>query len=312
MFNFLPPQAASLSPETDFLFFGLLIISALVLGLLFTLLLLYCIKYRRGSGASRAGQEEKSWRIEIGWTVTTLIAFVALFFWGADLYARLYEAPPDTLDIFVVGKQWMWKVQHPDGQAEIDTLHVPVDRDIRVIMASQDVIHSFYIPAFRIKRDVVPGRYESLWFHPTEIGTYALECSEFCGTDHARMTGEIVVMSQADYANWLATQAHGDSLAGAGEKLFHSLGCGGCHGPASTVHAPDLADLYGKTVTLADGGFARADDDFLRDAILLPQKRAPAGYAPVMPSFAGQLDESQILALIAYIKSLDASRGKTP
>lgn len=311
MFNLLP-QAGSLAHEVDNLFIGELIIAGLMLGLVFALLLVYCIKYRSGSGASRANQEEKSWVIEIGWTTATLVAFIALFFWGADLYARLYEAPPNTLDIFVVGKQWMWKVQHPDGQAEIDALHVPVDRDIRVIMASQDVIHSFYIPAFRIKRDVVPGRYESLWFHPTEIGTYALECAEFCGTDHARMTGDVVVMSQPDYEHWLAAQGPGDSLAASGEKLFRSLGCGGCHGQGSNVHAPDLAGLYGKNVALADGGFARADNDFIRDAILLPQKHVPAGYPPAMPSFAGQVDESQILALIAYIKSLDAPRGKTP
>ena len=307
-----PAEAALSAGEVDHVLLGLLIVTVAVLGLVFTLLLLFCIRYRSGSRASRAGHEEKSWVWEISWTAATFIAFLALFGWGADLYLRMFEAPSNTLDIFVVGKQWMWKVQHPDGQAEINELHLPVDRNVRLIMASQDVIHSFDVPAFRIKRDLVPGRYKSVWFRPTEVGEYRLYCSEFCGLDHARMTGKIVVMSAADYARWLTAQGNTESLAASGEKLFRTLGCGGCHGQGSTVHAPDLADLYGRRVALSDGSFVTADDRYIRNSILLPSREIVAGYPDAMPSFAGQIDESQVMQLIAYIKSLHEPEGRQP
>jgi cytochrome c oxidase subunit 2 len=232
-----------------------------------------------------------------------------LFVWGVSIYLWLYRSPPGDIDLFVVGKQWMWKVQHPGGQGEIDAVHVPVGKTIRLVLASQDVVHSFFVPAFRIKHDAVPGTYETVWFKATKTGAYALECSEFCGTQHAHMKGEIVVMEPADYAAWLTRQGVHESLAEQGEELFRSHGCSGCHGANSTVHAPSLAGLYGSLVHLQDGSVRRADEQYIRDCILLPRSFTVAGYPPVMPSFAGQIGEDDLLKLVAYIQSLANQKG---
>jgi cytochrome c oxidase subunit 2 len=231
---------------------------------------------------------------------------MGLFAWSVKLWVRLRTPPDDATPIFVVAKQWMWEVQHAGGQREINTLHVALDQPVRLVMISQDVIHSLYVPAFRVKQDVLPGRYTDLWFKPTRTGTYDLFCAEFCGTDHSRMGGKVVVLTQADYAAWLGAHAR-TGLAGQGAALFRSAGCSGCHDPASGVHAPDLDNLYGRTVPLADGSQVRADDRYLHDSIMLPQLQVAAGYAPIMPSYQGRLDESDTLALIAYLKS----RSKT-
>jgi cytochrome c oxidase subunit II len=198
----------------------------------------------------------------------------------------------------------MWKAQHPGGQREINELHAPVDRPIRLIMASQDVIHSFFVPAFRVKHDVVPGRYQTMWFKAEKAGVFALLCAEFCGTDHSRMSGRIIVMEPADYESWLSRQDVGDTLAGEGAALFRRLGCSGCHMGPGTVRAPRLEGLYGKPVPLQDGSIVVADERYIRDMILMPKSRVPAGYAPVMPSFAGQVSEDEIIRLVAFIKSL--------
>jgi cytochrome c oxidase subunit 2 len=203
----------------------------------------------------------------------------------------------------------MWKVEHPGGQREIDALHVPVDKTIRLVLASEDVIHSFFVPAFRIKRDAVPGTFETVWFKATKTGTYRLECSEFCGTEHAHMQGEVVVMPPADYARWLNQQGVRGSLAEQGEALFREHGCSGCHGDNSTVHAPTLVGLYGSLVHLQDGSVRRADEQYIRDCILEPRSFTVAGYPPVMPSFAGQLGEGDLLKLVAYIQSLAQPKG---
>jgi cytochrome c oxidase subunit 2 len=208
------------------------------------------------------------------------------------------------LEIHIYAKQWMWKVEHDNGAREIDTLHIPNDTPIHLVMTSQDVIHSFYVPAFRIKQDVLPGRDEPLDFHPTQIGTFHLFCAEYCGTEHSKMTGDIVVMAKEDYARWRLAQPHSDSLATEGEALFRSLGCSGCHDPSSAVHAPDLRGVFGHPVPLEGGRVVTADEAYVRDSILLPQKDIAAGYAPIMPSFSNIVDDSQITRLIAYIRSL--------
>jgi cytochrome c oxidase subunit 2 len=271
-----------------------------VVGLMFG----FCLRYRAGSTASRANLTEKSWHWEIGWTTATLLLFLIAFVWGAAVYVWLYQSPPGDLEVYVVGKQWMWKMEHPGGQREIDTLHVPVDKTVRLILASQDVIHSLFIPAFRIKHDAVPGQYETVWFKATKPGTYLIECSEFCGTEHAHMKGEAVVMEPAAFARWLRDQGVYDSLARQGEALFREHGCSGCHGENSTVHAPTLVGVYGSIIHLQDGSAVRADERYIRDCILLPQTFTVAGYPPVMPDFAGQLGEDDLVKLIAYIKSL--------
>jgi cytochrome c oxidase subunit II len=306
------PQATTSAPEVDWLILALVLVSCVILALVFGLMLLYLFKYRANSTVDRGALAKKTWHIEVGWTTATLVAFFALFVWGADLYVRLFQPPPSTLKIYVIGKQWMWKVQHPGGQREINALHLPVGRPIELIMTSEDVIHDFSIPAFRIKHDVLPGRYEMLWFQAERPGTYHLFCTQLCGTGHPEMTGEIVAMPTPDFQKWLEQNGTGETLAAAGRTLFMRYGCSGCHGGTgaggneakSTVRSPSLVGLYGSPVTLADGRVVIADDRYIRDCIMLPDTLRVASYPPVMPSFAGQMSEEDLLKIIAYIKSL--------
>lgn len=298
------PGVSSYAGSVDLLFAGLLSVSTAIAVLLIGLLIVFAVRYRVGSPADRDHRIRKSWRWEIAWTSAALIGFLGLFVWGALLYVNIYSDPRDPLPIYVVAKQWMWKVQHSGGQREINELHVPVQRSIRLIMASQDVIHSFFVPAFRAKHDVVPGRYQTFWFRAERAGAYELLCAEFCGTDHSRMHGRIVVMQPSDYERWLARQDVGGTLARDGAALFRQLGCSGCHSPQSSVHAPLLDGVYGKPVPLQDGTFVIADEAYIRDSILLPRLQVSAGFAPVMPSFAGRVSEDDLVRLVAYIKSL--------
>jgi cytochrome c oxidase subunit 2 len=306
---FWQPGASAHASDVDLLFAGLTIVSALVLGLLFFLLTTFAVRYRAGSNADRDHRIKKSWHWEVGWTAATLLAFLALFAWGARLYFDVYDIRDDALPIYVVAKQWMWKVQHPGGQREINELHIPVDRTVRLIMASQDVIHSFFIPAFRIKRDVVPGRYQNMSFNAERTGVYHLFCAEYCGTDHSRMTGRIVVLSGTEYEAWLARQDVGGTLAAEGARLFRELGCSGCHVGQGAVRAPALDGLYGRPVPLEGGDVAIADEGYIRDSILLPRKQIAAGYQPLMPSYTGKVSEDDLVRLVAYIKSLADTAG---
>jgi cytochrome c oxidase subunit 2 len=298
------PGATRYGHAVDVLFAGLIAVSLFVTLLLFTLMLRFIVRYREGSDADRNHRIKKSWHWEVGWTTTTLVAFLGLFVWGTKLYLDLANTPGDALTIYVVAKQWMWKVQHPGGQREIDELHIPVGRHIRLVATSQDVIHSFFIPAFRVKHDVLPGRYQQLQFTPEKTGVYHLFCSEFCGTDHSRMTGRIVVLTPQDFETWLTQNTVDTSLAARGESVFRDLGCSGCHGNSSTVRAPALEGLYGRPVPLQDGSTTAADERYIRDSILRPRSQVAAGFPPVMPSFAGKISEDDLIAVIAYIKSL--------
>jgi cytochrome c oxidase subunit II len=307
MYNWLPfwPRTAAVNGYVvNILYIAELGLCGLILLLVFGLMLVFCLRYRRGGSASRANPTQKSWVWEIGWTVGSLVGFLVLFVWGAVIYIWLYQSPRGDLEVYVVGKQWMWKMEHPGGQREINALHVPVDKTVRLVLASEDVIHSFFIPAFRIKHDVVPGTYETEWFKATKTGEYPIECSQYCGTQHAHMRGEVIVMEPAAYAHWLSDQGVHESLALQGEALFRQYGCSGCHGANSTVHAPPLEGVYGSLVHLQDGSTVRADERYLRDCILLPRTQTVAGYPPIMPNFSGQLDEDDLVKLIAYIQSL--------
>jgi cytochrome c oxidase subunit 2 len=302
---FLPQSASTVAGEFNVLFAALLAISVAVLGLVFLLMFRFCAHYRATNQAvDRGHRDRKSWHWEVGWTTASFIVFLGLYAWGADFYLREHHAPANAQDIYVVGKQWMWKIEHPGGQREINALHVALNQPVRLVMASQDVIHGFFVPDFRLKQDVVPGRYVTLWFDPDRVGTYRFFCSQFCGTDHAEMGGAVSVMPAGDFQRWLAANATGGTLAAQGGTLYRRVGCSGCHDPTAGVRAPSLAGLYGKRVALQDGGSAPADDGFLRGAILEPASHPVAGYAAVMPSFAGQLDEEQVISLVAYIKSL--------
>jgi cytochrome c oxidase subunit 2 len=308
----LPGETAH-AGAVDLLFIGLLVSGALVLLLLFALLFRFAIHYRAGNAdADRDHRIKKSWHGEVSWTVATLVAFLGLFVWGAQLFLNLQEAPKDALPVYVVAQQWMWKVQHLGGQREINELHVPLGPAVRLIMSSQDVIHSFFIPAFRIKHDVVPGAVESIWFRPRRPGVFHLFCAEYCGTDHSRMTGRIVVMEQATFEQWLTRQDVTGTLAAQGERLFRQFGCGGCHGAGGSVHAPALDGLYGKPVPLNDGTIEIADERFIRDSILKPRGQIVAGYEPVMPSYEGKISEDELVQITAYIKSLASAEAGKP
>ena len=246
-------------------------------------------------------------RLEATWMVIPLLLAMAMFSWGAIIYVDYRRAPQDTLDIYVIGKQWMWKAQQPNGQREINELHVPVGRDIRLILASEDVIHDFYVPAFRVKMDVVPGRYNTMWFRPTKPGRYHFFCSQYCGTNHAVMGGWVTVMEPSDYVAWLSGSTGGDTNpVVAGQKLFSEKACDTCHLGSGLGRAPSLNGVYGANVLLTDGSTVVADDAYIRESILQPNAKIVAGYQPLMPTFQGQLTEEQILALTAYIKSLQS------
>jgi cytochrome c oxidase subunit II len=310
--NLWLPAASDNASEIDHLIGALFLISMAVLLLVFGLLFLYIIKYRAGSALDRGEVEQKTWRVETAWTTATLLVFFGLFIWGADLYVRLYQPPQRALKIFVIGKQWMWKAEHFGGQREINALHVPLGEPVELIMTSEDVIHDFSVPAFRIKHDVLPGRYETLWFTANRAGSYSLYCTQFCGLDHSKMTGEVVVLPKPQFQAWLEQNRGSGSLAGDGAALFMRFGCSGCHGgngaggegSQGTVRAPSLKGLYGAPVPLADGQLVRADDRYLHDSIVEPDRQIVAGYEPIMPSYAGQIGEEDLLKIIAYIQSL--------
>jgi cytochrome c oxidase subunit 2 len=305
---FWPDTAAVNGVVVNNLYIAELALSALIMVTVVAMMLTFCVRYRNGGSASRAGLIEKTWHFEIAWTVATLGVFLVIFVWGAQVYAWLYEPPPADEEVYVVGKQWMWKIEHAGGQREIDALHVPVDKTIRLVMASEDVIHSFFVPAFRIKHDVVPGTLETIWFKANKTGVFRFECTQYCGLQHATMQGKIVVMTGADYARWLTDQGVQESLAEQGAELFRAHGCSGCHGENSIVHAPSLRGLYGTLVHLQDGSVRLADEGYIRDCILNPRSFTVAGYPPVMPDFSGQLGEGDVLKLTAYIKSLGGNQ----
>jgi len=297
--------ASAYAGHVDALFTLLSIISGVVVALVSALIVIFLARYHRGSRASR-GETPERWdrEVEIGWTVATFFTFLFLFWWAASAELTALSAPKHALEIHVVAKQWMWRIQHPSGAREIDELHVPAHTDVRLAMTSEDVIHDLYLPALRLKQDILPDRYTYLWFNADKTGIYHLTCAEFCGTDHSVMAGRLVIDTPEDYARWTSAQPEGDDLAHQGEALFHSLGCSGCHAPGSTVHAPDLNGIYGRPVQLTDGRTTIADDAYLHDCILLPDKNRVAGFPPLMPNFSGSVSAGQVTALVAYIKSL--------
>lgn len=305
-FPLAPEQASTFAKRVD-LIFGVFMGINLLLTLTVAVVALYCtVKYRQGSKADRSNPPESSTRIEITWVTALTVIVLAIFVWAARAYFDMYAPPARAIQMYGIGKQWMWKFQHPDGQWEIDELHVPVGQPIKLLLASQDVIHSFYVPAFRVKQDVLPGRYTMAWFEATKPGRYHLFCAEYCGTQHSGMIGHVIVMDPAEYEQWLkgGPVARGQPMAEAGQQLFQSLGCSGCHRADGTGLGPPLAGVFGKPVPLQSGEIVIADERYVRDSILLPTRQIVAGYNPVMPSFQSRLGEEQLLQLVEYIKSL--------
>lgn len=307
-----PERASTIANDVDALYFFLVGLSVVMSVLIATLVVTFAIKFRRRHVDEVGAQVHGGLLLELAWTVVPFLIAMVIFFWGAKVYFLMASPPEETLNIYVVGKQWMWKVQHATGQREINQLHVPVGRAVKLIMTSEDVIHNFSIPAMRIKGDVIPGRFVQIWFEPTRPGTYQIFCAEYCGTQHSGMIGQVVVMEANAYQAWLSGGATEGSLASTGEKLFGDLACNTCHRPDSRGRGPVLRNVYAHPVQLQDGSVVTADENYLRESILTPAAKVTAGYQPVMPAFQGLVSEEQLLALIEYIKSLSTEQQGSP
>jgi cytochrome c oxidase subunit 2 len=269
----------------------------------------FAVRFRRRSDSERPPAILGSVALELAWTLVPLGIVAVIFLWSAQVFFAINRVPPDAMEIYVVGKRWMWKVQHLTGQREINALHVPVGVPVRLTLTSEDVIHSFFVPAFRVKKDAVPGRYTHLWFEATRPGTYHLFCAEYCGTKHSAMIGSVTVMEPADFQAWLSGGASGQSLAGAGQKLFQELGCATCHRPDSLARGPNLEGLFGNPVRLSDGTMITADETYIRESIVTPSARVVQGFQPIMPTYQGLVAEEGLMQLVAYVRSLQRPAG---
>jgi cytochrome c oxidase subunit 2 len=306
-----PDSGSTMAPRVDALYFFLIGVSAFFALLIAGLILYYAAKYHRRSPDAVGARITGGTVLEIVWTVIPLAIVLVIFFWGASVFFAMARPPAETLNVYLVGKQWMWKFQHLNGQREINELHVPIGSPVKLIMTSEDVIHDLFVPGFRVKADVVPGRYTQLWFQPTRPGRYHLFCAEYCGTRHSGMIGQVVVMEPNEFQQWLASGQAEGSLASEGGKLFADLACNTCHRPDAQGRAPVLAGLFGRTVNLEGGGTALVDEAYLREAIVNPAARITAGFQPIMPTYQGVVSEEGLLALIEYMRSLQ-NRPQAP
>jgi len=311
-FPLFPEQASSVAADVDNLYFFLLAVTAFFSTLIAGLVIYFAIRYRRRSEVELPEPITGSTKLETLWTVIPAIIVMVIFAWGAKVFLSLHRAPSDATPIYVVGKQWMWKLQHLEGQREINELHVPVGRSVKLIMSSEDVIHSFYIPAFRVKADVLPGRYTSIWFKATKPGEYHLFCAEYCGTKHSGMIGKVVAMEPVAYETWLGGGPREQSMTARGQFLFQNFSCHTCHRADGQGRGPALESIFGKTITLQNGQKVVVDDNYLRESILAPSSKVLAGYQPVMPAFQGVVNEDGLVQLLAYIKSLAPQAATLP
>ena len=311
-FRIFPPEASAAAGQVDWLTLSLTAMALFFCAAVFLPIIYFAVRYRRGSKANRANISEGKNLLEAGWTLFPLVVSLGFFSWGAVLYYHLERPPGDCLEVQVVAKQWMWELQHAEGKKEINELHLPLGKAVVLSMTSQDVIHSFFAPAFRVKQDVVPGRYTTEWFRPSHAGEYHLFCAEYCGTNHSRMIGRIVVMEPSAYQRWLMVGETNQPIVLEGRRLFTEKGCSGCHQGNSVVHAPPLSGIYGKQVPLNSGEMVTVSDQYLRDSILQPGKQISAGYENLMPTFAGHISEAEIMQIIAYLKTTGVSADEQP
>ena len=301
----VPDSASTFSWKVDALYFYLSGVTLFFTLLISGVLIFFVIRYRRRTPYEIPRPVAGSHKLETLWTIIPFMIAMTMFGWGARLYFEQYKPPQNAIEVYVVGKQWMWKLQHATGQREINELHVPVGRKIKLIMTSEDVIHDFFVPAFRTKADVVPGRYTTLWFEATTPGKYHLFCAEYCGMNHSGMTGSIYVMEPREFDNWLSGSTGTTSPAAAGQQLFQTLGCASCHGGnGEGGRGPTLAGLFARNTPLEGGQTIKADEAYVRESILNPGAKIVAGFQPIMPTFQGQVTEDQLVQLIAFIKSL--------
>src|SRR5450755_3277811 len=310
-FPLWPEQASTVAGQVDALYIALIVITGSVSLLIWLLIIYFGIKYRRRPDNELAQEYEPPQILEIGWIVVPTMIFIGIFLWGAWVFFQEQRVPANALDVYATGRQWMWKFEHATGQREINTLHVPVGRPVRITMASEDVIHSLWFPAFRVKMDVLPSRYRTMWFQATKTGTFHIFCAEYCGTNHSAMIGWVIVMEPTEYQRWLAGGAEG-SMASQGEGLFQKYACNTCHTGTASGRGPTLVGLFGKQVTLNDGRIVIADENYIRESILSPQAKIVQGFGPIMPTFQGQVNEEDLLKLLAYVRSLGADHKQTP
>ncbi|HEX4953319.1 MAG TPA: cytochrome c oxidase subunit II [Thermoanaerobaculia bacterium] len=306
---FFPYQASTVAGQVDALYFVWLAVSAVFSLLIAGMIVYFMVRFKRKSEDEHGREVHGNLMLEIAWSGIPLVICLAMFFWGTKVFFDVSRPPADAVEYFVTGKQWMWKIQHPSGAKEINDLHVPVGVPVKLTMTSEDVIHSFFLPSFRIKQDVLPGRYTSLWFEATRPGKYHIFCAEYCGAEHSRMGGSVYVMPKEEYEAWLSGGLAGKPPVVAGQELFSTMACSTCHmaGPAS--RGPELHGLFGSDVQLASGRTIKVDDAYLRESILTPTAKVVAGFEPLMPTYQGQLTEEQLNSLIAYIKSLPKLEG---
>jgi cytochrome c oxidase subunit II len=305
-----PDQASTFAWQVDLLYFYLIAVSIAFSIPIVLAIFYFALKYREVEKFATPDELHGSMVLETVWSIIPFIVSMTIFLGGAIVYFNQFTTPDDAMEIYVVGKQWMWKAQHQTGQREINELHVPVGRKIKLIMTTEDVLHDFFIPAFRTKMDVVPGRYTYLWFEPTQPGKYHLFCAEYCGLNHSGMGGYVYVMEQRDFDNWLSGNVSGQTPVEMGRDLFvNKLGCSSCHAGGANQRGAVLEGVYGQQVKLTTGDSVVADDQYIRNSILNPQSQIVAGYQPIMPTFKGQVTEEQLNSLVAYIKSLSPGAG---
>lgn len=303
-----PEQASTFAWQVDALYAYLVLITIFFTVLVVGVIVFFFVQYRERVKYATPYQIEGSTALEALWSIIPFIISMTIFVGGAVVYNNQYRVPDEAMEIYVVGKQWMWKFQHSTGQREINELHIPAGRKIKLTMTTEDVLHDLSFPAFRTKADVVPGRYTTIWFEPTKPGKYRIFCAEYCGLNHSGMGGWVYVMEARDYDNWLSGNVADQTPVEAGKDLFvNKLGCASCHGAdGEGGRGASLAGIFGKEVKFASGQSTKRDEAYLRESILNPQANIVEGYQPIMPTFKGQVSEDQLVSLVAYIKSLGA------
>lgn len=311
-FPLFPEAASSVAHEVDLIYFFILAVCSFFAILVSALVVFFAVKFRRRHPDEVGADIHGSIALELLWTIIPFVLSMVMFIWGADLFFRIARPPADSMEVFVVGKQWMWKVQHPEGVREINELHVPVNRNVKITLGSEDVLHDYYIPAFRVKMDAVPGKLTTMWFRATKPGTYQIFCAEYCGTQHSGMIGHVTVMEEHDYEAWLAGGRSTGTAVENGERLFTDLACITCHKTDTSGRGPVLAGVFGSPVRLMDGRTVVADENYLRESIVNPQAKIVLGYQPIMPTFQGTVSEENLMQLIAYIKTLKPAAPVSP
>ena len=309
IFKLIPEQASTMAADVDQLYWFIVGVTAFFGILVCVLVVYFAVRYRTDDPLKVGAPITGSIPLELAWSVIPFLISVVIFVWASQVFFDLYRPPDQTLEIYATGKRWMWKFQHLDGKAEINTLHVPVGRPVKVTFTSEDVLHSLYFPNFRTKADAIPGRYSTVWFEATKTGEGHIFCAEYCGTRHSGMIGTVTVMEPAAYQAWLSGNEGGGTLASRGERLFSELACNTCHINDGSGRGPSLVDKFGTEEQLANGSIVNVDETYVRESILTPQLKVVAGYQPVMPTFQGLVNEEGVMALIEYVKSLQSSAG---